>query len=72
MTMATTKRDPYLRGYKTVERREMAMLQAAMRRDITFFANDPTPDEIAEYDQTVKQLEDARKKGQTVDVGYDL
>ena len=63
--------EEYLHGYDDVEQRQKAMMQAAVMRNIRYFATDPTEKEIQEYNDTVRLLEEARKKGQTVDVDYD-
>ena len=66
----TNKDDKIFDGYRTQEQRDLAMLNAALSKDPSMFG-EMTPEQKAEYEKLVKELESV-PEGVTIDVGYNM
>ena len=62
--------DEYLRWYKDVEHRNLAMLQAALADEPEIFAKDMTPEEKAEFEK--QKAEIARVKKLNLKAEFDV
>ena len=65
--------DKFLRGYKDLEHRYLAMLQAALADEPGIFAKDMTPEEKKEFEDLKAEITRAKKMNPNAefDVPYD-
>lgn len=68
--MANEKKNGLFDGYRTQELRDLAMLNAALNNDPSYFG-EMTPEQKEEYDKLVEWIKTV-PEGCSIDVGYNM